>query len=83
MEQELWDTLLMYNRIRLEMARMAEEAKVSPYRISFIHALWFIQEEWQRCAVASPGSIPGKFQRMRMPLKPFILLERRPQRLYP
>ncbi len=82
-EQELWATLLMYNLIRLEMVRMAEEAKVAPYRISFIHALRFIQDEWLWCAVASPGSIPAKLQRMRNQLKQFILPERRPQRLYP
>ncbi|WP_231643094.1 IS4 family transposase [Ralstonia syzygii] len=38
-EQELWATLLMYNLIRLEMTRIADEAKVEPCRISFVTAL--------------------------------------------
>ena len=38
-KQELWATLLMYNLIRLEITRIADEAKVEPSRISFITAL--------------------------------------------
>ena len=45
-KQELWATLLMYNLIRLEITRIADEAKVQPCRISFITALRYIVDEW-------------------------------------
>ncbi|WP_211234088.1 hypothetical protein [Chitinilyticum litopenaei] len=83
-KQELWATLLMYNLIRLEMLRIAEEAAVSPCRISFLTALRYIVDEWlwssSRC---SPGTIPGKLKAMRSNIKRFILPPRRSERRYP
>jgi IS4 transposase len=37
--QEMWGILLAYNLVRLEMERVADEAKVEPTRISFVAAL--------------------------------------------
>lgn len=37
--QELWGILLAYNLIRVEISRIAKEAKVFPLRISFVMAL--------------------------------------------
>jgi len=64
-EQELWGILLAYNLIRLDMERIAEQADVTPSRISFVAAMRFIRDEWSWCGVASPGSIPKNLQRMR------------------
>ena len=82
-EQELWGILLTYNLIRLEMARMADEAKLPPSRISFVTAMRFIRSEWEWCALASPGSIPSKLRRMRANILDFVLPERRSKRRFP
>lgn len=82
--QELWATLLMYNLIRLEMLRIAEEAAVPPCRISFLTALRFIVDEWLwSSSCCSPGTIPGKLKAMRGAIKRFILPPRRGERHYP
>src|SRR5260370_29976139 len=56
-QQELWGVLLAYNLVRLEMERIAEEARGQPIIISFVHALRLIQDEWLWAAVTSPGAI--------------------------
>jgi len=81
--QELWGILLAYNLVRLEMARVADEAGVEPVRISFITALHFICDEWMWSAVAAPGAIPQHLRKLRASLRRFILPPRRPQRCYP
>lgn len=81
--QELWGLLLVYNLVRLEMERVAEEAAVEPVRISFVAALRLIRDEWLWCAVATPGAIPRHLKALRRDLKFFILPERRPHRSYP
>lgn len=81
--QELWAILLVYNLIRLEMAKIAEEAKVEPSRISFVTALRYIKDEWIWSANASPGTIPAKLRAMRENIRRFILPIRRTQRRYP
>lgn len=65
-EQELWATLLMYNLIRLEITRIADEAKLEPCRISFITALRYIVDEWLwSSSSTAPGAIPAKLRAMR------------------
>jgi len=76
-KQEMWGILLAYNLIRLEISRIAEEAAVSPLRISFIMALRYIQDEFLWCAVASPGTIPSKLRQLRANVKQFIIPERK------
>jgi len=82
-QQEFWGVLLTYNLIRLEMYRIAQEACVAPSRISFVAAMRYIRDEWAWCAVASPGSIPSKLQRMRQRILGFVLPPRRSERAYP
>ena len=82
-KQEIWGILLMYNLIRIEMVRIAAEAKVPPARISFVAAMRFIRDEWGWCAVAAPGSIPKKLRRMRERVVSFVLPPRRSERSYP
>ena len=81
--QELWGILLTYNLIRLEMDKIAREAKLPPNRISFVAAMRFIRDEWAWCSIASPGSIPKKLKRMRERIVDFVLPPRRSQRRYP
>jgi hypothetical protein len=82
--QELWATLLMYNLIRLEITRIAEEAKVAPCRISFTTALRYIIDEWLWTSTTrSPGSVPAKLRAMRQNIRRFILPPRRSERRCP
>jgi hypothetical protein len=80
--QELWGILLAYNLIRLEMASIAEEAKVVPTRISFIDALRLIRDEWSWLSVTSPGAIPKRIAALRSNVKRYVLPPRR-ARSYP
>ena len=80
--QELWGILLAYNLVRLEMERVADEARVEPTRISFITALHLVCDEWLWCAVASPGAIPKHLRNLRAKLARLVLPPRR-ARLYP
>lgn len=83
-EQELWATLLMYNLIRLEITRIADEAKVEPCRISFITALRYIVDEWLWSSTSTaPGAIPAKLRAMRQNIRRFVLPPRRSKRRYP
>ena len=82
-KQELWATLLMYNLIRLEITRIADEAKVEPSRISFITALRYIVDEWLwSSSCRTPGSIPTKLSAMRNNIRRFVLPPRRSARRY-
>jgi len=83
-EQEVWGLLLTYNLIRVEMQRIAAEAKVSPRRISFVAALLHVRDEFLWSAITrSPGAIPRHLKDLRERIKRFILPERRSERSYP
>jgi Insertion element 4 transposase N-terminal/Transposase DDE domain len=81
--QELWGILLAYNLIRLEMERVATDAKVDPSRISFVGAMRLICDEWLWCAIAQPGAIPKHLRNLRAALAGLILPPRRSERSYP
>ena len=81
--QELWGIALAYNLVRLEMVRIAEEARVPPNRISFVMALRLIRDEWLWCAVARPGAIPRHLRELRAEILRFVLPPRRSGRRYP
>lgn len=83
--QELWGIALGYNLVRVEMARVANEAGVSPNRISFVNALAFIRTAWLTWSTPPlvPGRIPKDMAALRRDLKLLILPPRRPQRTYP
>lgn len=81
--QELWGILLAYNLVRLEMERVADEARVEPSRISFVAAFRLIVDEWLWLAVTSPGAIPSRLRDLRANLKRLILPARRSERSYP
>jgi hypothetical protein len=81
--QELWGVALAYNLVRLEMVRIAVEARVPPTRISFLMALRLIRDEWLWCAVAKPGAIPRHLRELRAEVLRFVLPPRRSERAYP
>jgi len=80
--QELWGLALAYNLVRLEMERIAEEAGVTPDRISFKSALMYIEHALLSLSLASAGRIPEHLRRLREDIAHFILPKRR-QRSYP
>jgi hypothetical protein len=80
--QELWGLALAYNLVRLEMERMAEEAGVTPDRISFKSALMYIEHALLTLSLESAGRIPEHLRRLREDVVHFILPKRR-QRSYP
>ena len=83
--QELWGIALAYNLVRVEMERIAVEARVPPTRISFTGALALIRDELGRMGGPrfAPGTIPSRLEDLRRNLKRLLLPERRPQRAYP
>lgn len=82
--QELWAVALAYNLVRLEMERIADEAKVPPSRVSFLMSLRLIRDEWAWAAASTaPGAIPKNLRTLREELKRFILPPRRSKRSYP
>jgi len=81
--QEIWGLLIAYNLIRLEIARIADEADVPPTRISFVMVYRMIVDEWLWSALASPGAIPRHLRDLRANVTSFIIPPRRPRRSYP
>jgi hypothetical protein len=81
--QEFWGILLAHNLIRLEMARVAQEANLEPTRISFVAAASLITKQWASCGTASPGAIPKHLIKLRENISRFILPPRRSGRHYP
>ena len=81
--QEVWGLLIAYNLVRLEMARVADEAGVEPTRISFVAVFRMICDEWLWCAIASPGAIPRHLKNLRKKVSRFVLPPRRSERRYP
>ncbi len=82
--QELWGLALAYNLIRLEMLRIAREARLPPNRISFVAAHRLICDEWWwSCGTQSPGAIPKHLRRLREDIERFVLPPRRSERWYP
>jgi hypothetical protein len=83
--QELWGIALAYNLVRVEMERVAAEAKVPPTRISFVASLSMVREELLDLGLRSvtPGSVPGSLAKLRKRLKRLVLPPRRTERSYP
>jgi hypothetical protein len=82
--QELWGVLIAFNLVRLEMERIADEARVSPTRVSFVASLALVRDEWEWTArTRSPGAVPKHLRNLRERLKRFILPPRRSHRRYP
>lgn len=83
--QELWAIGLAYNLVRVEMERVADEAGLSPTRISFVNALSMICHAWIIWSTQplAPGRIPSALLDLRQRLRLFVLPPRRPERAFP
>lgn len=83
--QEIWGIALAYNLVRLEMERAADEAGVSPTRLSFVNALALIRHAWLLWSTPpmAPGRIPEKLLDLRRHLTLLLLPARRSERAYP
>lgn len=80
--QELWALALAYNLVRFEVERVADEAGVSPMRISFLAALRFIETAFRMWGADSAGRLPERLRNLREDIGHYVLPERR-QRSYP
>src|SRR5262249_45884616 len=83
--QELWGIALAYNLVRLEMERVAAEARVPPTRISFVASLHLIRDQFHDLSLRTmkPGNVGRRLLELRQRLKRLILPPRRPDRHYP
>lgn len=81
--QEIWGILTSYNIVRLEMAEMAKQHDVEPLRVSFINALYLIQDEFIWCSGRTPGTVPKKLKALRDNGKRLILPKKRKRKPYP
>jgi len=81
--QEIWGLLIAYNLVRLEIARVAAVAEVSPLRVSFVSVFRMICDEWLWCSIAAPGAIPRHLRNLRDNISLFVLPPRRSRRRYP
>jgi hypothetical protein len=83
--QELWGIAIAYNLVRREMERVAEAAGVTPTRISFVNALFYVRDELSRLRgrTLALGTIPSRLKRLERNLKRLLLPERRQERSFP
>lgn len=82
--QEMWGLLLVYNLVRLEMERIADELDVAPTRISFVAALRLFVEFWLLGSkTLSPGALPKQLAKTQDRVRRFVLPPRRPDRVFP
>jgi hypothetical protein len=82
--QELWGALLLYNLVRNEMLRVADERGLSPKRISFKSSLLLMRNFWEVAAWRSrPGNVPRYLAQFHSTLDVLILPPRRSERRYP
>jgi hypothetical protein len=82
--QEMWGLLLVYNLVRLEMERIADELGVAPTRISFVAALREFVQFWLLGSKSlSPGALPKQLAKVQDRIRRFVLPPRRPERVFP
>lgn len=75
--QELWGLAIAYNLVRYEAERVAEQAGVSPTRISFVAALTFIESALRSWGTDNLGRAPKRLINLREDLSHYVLPERR------
>lgn len=77
--QELWGLAIAYNLVRYEAERVAEEAGVSPIRISFVAALSLIESALRSWGTDNLGRAPQRLINLREDIGHYVLPERRPR----
>ncbi len=81
-KQELFALAVVYNLVRLEMARVAQQLGLSPLRISYRTSLLLLRTLWLSAWVVASGRLPQYLEQLTSDMKLLILPERRP-RHYP
>ena len=80
--QELFALAVVYNLVRLEMARVAGQLEVSPLRISYRTSLLLIRTLWLSAWVVAAGRLPQYLEQLASDIALLVLPARRP-RSYP
>ena len=80
--QEVWGTLIAYNLLRHEIARMADDLHVPPQRLSFQWLALAITTALYHWPLQTPGTFPKRLARLREQASAYLLPERR-TRSYP
>ena len=80
--QELFALAVVYNLVRLEMARVAGQLEVSPLRISYRTSLLLIRTLWLSAWVVAAGRLPQYLEQLTGDMALLVLPARRP-RSYP
>ena len=75
--QEAWGLLVMYNLVRLQMLRVAQEHGVPARKLSFRAAALLSGNVWSSAWLTPPGTIYGLMSEMERNLKQLLLPERR------
>lgn len=75
--QEAWGLLVMYNLVRLQMLRLAQQHGVPARKLSFRGAALLIGNVWYSAWLTPPGTIYGLMSEMERNLKQLLLPERR------
>ena len=69
--------MIAYNLVRLEMAKAAFLAKVTPIDLSFLRALHILQNEMILAVGMAPGRLPAHLLRLRKQPQFAIMAKRR------
>jgi len=80
--QELFALAMVYNSVRLEMARGARHLEVSPLRISYRTSLLLIRTLWLSACVVAAGRLPQDLGQLTGDIALLVLPARR-LRSYP
>jgi hypothetical protein len=80
--QELFALAVVYNLVRLEMARVAGHLEVSSLRISYRTSLLLIRTLWLSAWVVAAGHLPQYLEQLTSDVALLVLPARRP-RSYP
>lgn len=80
--QEVWGMLIAYNLLRHEIARMAEDLRVPPQRLSFQWLALAITTALYHWPLQTPGTFPKRLVWLRQQARAYLLPQRR-TRNYP
>lgn len=75
--QELYGLLIVYNLVRLEMAKVAQRLEVSPLRVSYRLALLLMRNFWLSAWLVAAGHVPQHLEQLTEDLELLLLPERR------
>ena len=80
-QQELFALAVVYNLVRLEMARVAGLLEVNPLRISYRTSFLLIRTLWLSAWVVAAGRLPQYLEQLTGDVALLVLPARRPRTL--